>query len=232
MGTELIIGTGTSLTLPARHSNDYAAWLVIELGRLAAYLGKSDALDEEGYRASEMAKDLKNTVPAVMEAALKQLRQATTFFPTTDEIRKAYTLAAKNDIEAGKANKRAKDEAEQEQARVAIAAGTGEYFSADAFLAEHTKQLTDFGTLATLRRQTAAAPRIAIPEPKVELCPHCGKGIPFGIADLRILTAGDLRSMADRRDAEAVERAASVEKAQQYREPKPTPAKKRTKRNG
>jgi hypothetical protein len=93
MATELTKGTPTSATLPQRRSIEYVAWLIVELGRLAAYLGKSDALDKDGYRASEMAQDLADTRPDVMVTALRTLRRETSFFPTTAEILTAYILA-------------------------------------------------------------------------------------------------------------------------------------------
>ena len=105
MPTGLIRDTKTSPTLPERRSIEYTAWLIVELGRLAAYLGKSDALDKDGYRASEMAQDLADTRPEVMELALRVLRTETEFFPTTKEIKTAYavTLRKVRDREDAKA---------------------------------------------------------------------------------------------------------------------------------
>src|SRR5579875_3365285 len=93
MQIEQTSGTKTSETQLQRRSIEYVAWLVVKLGEIAAYLGKSDALDKEGYRASEMAQDLADTDPAIMSAALRALRQETEFFPTTKEIRDAYRAA-------------------------------------------------------------------------------------------------------------------------------------------
>lgn len=59
------------------------------------------------------------------------------------------------------------------------------------------------------------APKYSIPEPKVEACPHCGKGIPFSVTDLPGLSAADLRSMADRKEARATVAAAHLAAKQQ-----------------
>ena len=121
MPTELTNATATSATLPARRSIEYVAWLVIKLGEIAAYLGKSDALDKDGYRASEMAKDLADTRPDVMRDALQRLRTETEFFPTTKEIKTAYdkVLRGTLDEEAAKARriKEAEDEALRRMAK-------------------------------------------------------------------------------------------------------------------
>lgn len=224
MPHELMNVTATSPALPARRSTEYVEWLIVELGRLAAYLGKQDALDSEGYRASEMACDLAWTRPAVMQRALARYRQESAFFPTTKELVDLYQVEARKMRDAEATEQRRQ---EDEAMRRLRSEHPERFISGPQFLAEHVNELRQAGTLENLRRQVVPQPKITIPEPTVNECPHCGNSIPFRVTDLRGLSAADLRSMADRKEARAAEIEAARQKASVAQ---PTAQKKRTRR--
>ena len=177
------------MTLPLRRSNAYVAWLVIEIGRLAVHLRDVGALDAAGEVQLQMAKDLADTTPAVMLAAITLARRESIWLPKTKELLEFYARAAKRQQELDAQAEQAAEDAERRALLEERRLHPEEFFDLNAVVQETAPKFD-------MRRPRHVTPA---PTPRVQDCPHCGMRIPFEIRDFSALTSAELRSMADHR---------------------------------
>lgn len=228
--TALTITSNAPTALLLRRSVDYQAWLIAEIRNLAIVLGQTQALDSDGVRLSGMARALADTRQNIMAKAFDRCQSECTFLPVPKEILAIYQQEMKKQIDADQAKKSADADAEEARLKAEAKAHPEEYCTfadvlkgyggADAIIGENRERL----------RERLAKDKIVIPEPLLQECPHCGKAIPFGVTDLRGLSAADLRSMAGRKDAreDAIALAGMLANGQPLPE-QPQPAKSRKK---
>lgn len=194
----LTIAGNTQTALLPRRSVDYQAWLIAEIRNLAILLGQEKALDSDGVRLSGMARALADTRQDVMTSAFVRCERECTFLPTPKEVLDIYAQELKKKLDADAAKQQAEADAEEARLKAEVKAHPENYFSVGQIIAERGGPDAIVGE-GRERLRERLTPKHTIREPEIHECPHCGKGIPFGITDLRGLSAANLRSLADRK---------------------------------
>ena len=168
---------------------------MIEIGRLAMYLRDTGALDAEGIVAAQMAVDLADTRPEVMQQVMSMARNECTWLPKTVEFRTLYARAHKRQTEIEDAARRREEAAEDERVREDRRQNPDNYIALGDVLKEQAAKLGMDLSRKPLKKLTGA------PEPPdFALCQHCGKPVVTTMASFKSYTPVQLRAIADYRE--------------------------------
>jgi hypothetical protein len=214
-GTELMNVTSTQLTRPQQQNADYADWLADQIEELAIALGQQKVLDTDGIRQASMAKALGDTRRDVMERVFARCHRECTFLPNAPEIRKIYADELRILGEEKRREEQVEADKKAAELRADREAHPDRYVSVQQLIQERGGAEAVIGESRERMRERLTRNQVTIREPEIHECPHCGKGIPFGITDLRGMSASDLRSMADRKAEQEEAVAAAFAKHQQ-----------------
>ena len=182
---------------------------MIEIGNLAVYLRHAEALDTEGIVAAQMAEDLADTRQDVMVQAFRLARREATWLPKTSEMLGFYARALKTRLDEDEADRKAAADEEDRKLREDRRLHPENYVGIDDIIKDTAAKLGMEKPRKTLQEMRETPGRaITVGDPQMSECPHCGKPIAQTAADMRGYSPADLRSIADHREQQLVEKRA------------------------